>query len=417
MDIDYKGNTHTFPDDFSKDQIRTALMKYDVMHPSQDLQAPNSILKDNPSTPYSKPVAEMQARFNEPLGPKIASSLPMAGAAVGGLEGGVGAVPGAALGSVIKQALQGYSPSTFGESPKDVGDNVLETGKDTLINGVLPGFLGKALTGIKGIPGYLASKLAGAKNPAVQDFVESNASKFTGGTQDAADVANSRYQGTAPEGSAIADLKNGKPLDSVINKIYGDVKQAQQWKALTGETGTLQQLSLDKLVSKGYSAGNKTINASKILDELGENKEYFNEALTPQTKSNLEDFLTKAKTFEPPPAPQGTLGKIIQYEKNRLVYHLGASTIGGAVGGAPGAIGGVILTNVALNKLMMSPTVGRLAIQALETPASAAEAPLLSKVITNSLRGTIVYLQLPDGKTEKAYVNQDGQLTYPPSGK
>ena len=442
--VNYSGRTFQFPDDATQDEIKQELNRYDVMNPGGKVApVPNPILADQSQ---DRPIGNSPGLTvgnipsDQDVGKGFAGALPTVGAMAGSTLGAAGAYPGAALGSVTKQMLQSASPETFGQAPQSAGDTVLDTAKDVGLNAVLPHFLTGAFGMLAKLPSKVASALVNNTNPAVKDWVSSNIEKFLPSeTSDALELAKSSPTVSAPPAAqvttkgvvdrpdsltdtAIGDLRDGKPTKKVIDKLYGDPQEAQVWKAATGEPLSVEQLSLNKLISKNYSASKGTFNASKVMDEMDQNPDFFNEALRPETKANLDTFLAKAKEFEPEPPVEGTMGRILQYTKGRLLYHAAntAGTLAGAavgsgagpLGALTGGAGGIYLTNKALTKLMQSPTMGKLAIQALDTPADAPAASTLVRTISNFLDDTPILFKGSDGKLENGKIS-GGQVTLP----
>ncbi len=135
--------------------------------------------------------------------------------------------------------------------------------------------------------------------------------------------------------------------------------------------------------------------------------------MKPETKSILTDFSKKVQELQPEEA-KGFMPGVIRYSKRKLVFDFGAAVLGGHIGGPVGAASGIVISETALSKLANNPMIGRLAIQALETPAGSPQAQLMSKALLYGMRGTAVMLQMSDGTKEKGEVSDDGtRITTP----
>lgn len=361
--ITYKGNEHTFPDDWDNDKIRTALMRYDVMNPSTNLP--------NPTQPSSaeNPIPQSTKKGRQSLAAQqfVGSLIPAAGAAVGG-------IPGAAVGSVVKNALQGYAPEFFGETPSSTGGTISDIAKDTLTQGVAP----KILSMIPGLGGYLASKVK-SDNPTVKQYITD---KLTGMM--------------TPTSENLAELSS---IPSVPTGV------------------TQEQLALNQAIKAGYK-NPSSVDLEAIEKELaGKNTDFYDKALSPETQDNLTNFIKKAKELEP--EPKGTpIDSILRYAKHRIAFDIPLSLVGamGAEHLAAGAatFGTLQLGRAAFTKLLGSDAMGKLAIQALETPKTGEAAGVISKALLYGLRGADLDFVDSKGNKEKMQVSQDGQLQLKP---
>ncbi len=352
----------------------------------------------------------------------LASSMPMAGAVAGGLAGGAGAIPGAALGSIAKQLISSKKDT----SPEDTG---LDIAKDVGLNALLPAAVSK-------IPfiGKLVGKLAGRDNPEIQKFIEKGAGRFTDYPESSlveTAASNARGTGLMPtseigSNNVVTDLlkvpynqvgQESTAISKVADKALSSVEQVRNWKLATGDS-TISQLGAKRATAAGFNG--EKFDPSKVLDELnGPKKDVYNEAISPEVRQNMTDFMEKVKTLQPPEA-KGFMPGLIRYSQHRLIFHgLGAITGGmagsggGAVTALAGSAGGIILSEVAISKITGSPMLGRLAIQALETPAGSPQAQLMSKALLYGMRGTAVMLQMPDGTKEKGEIDDKGNITTP----
>lgn len=360
--VNYNGQTFNFPDDATLDEIHNHLNRYDVMHPSTNLP--------NPTQPSSleNPIPQVSKRDTQNLAAKqfVGSLIPAAGAMAGG-------IPGALGGSLAKNALQGYAPEIFGETPSSTGGTISDIAKDTLTQGVLPSVLSK----IPGIGGYLASKVK-SDNPVVKKYITD---KLTGMMTPTAET-----------------LESSPNIPSGV---------------------TQEQLALNQAIKAGYKNVN-SVDLEAIENELaGKNTNFYDKALSPEVQDNLTNFLKKAKELEP---EKGNSDSLMRYAKHRIVFNVIAGA-GGAIAGhstgiplatEAGAIGSLYIGNKALTALMNSPTMGKLAIQALETPGSSEQAGIISKALLYGMRGADLDFIDSKGNKEKVQVSNDGQLQLKP---
>jgi hypothetical protein len=96
---------------------------------------------------------------------------------------------------------------------------------------------------------------------------------------------------------------------------------------------------------------------------------------------NLAETLEKYKT-------NPMADSIMKYEKSKLILSGGAMAFGGPAGKM---IGGFVLTDALLGKLMSNPQTAQMVIQALKTPITSPEGTILAKGLSNLVRagGTV----------------------------
>lgn len=433
--VSYNGVTHNFPDGTSDDEIRSVLNGYDLkggFGPSKDITPPASTLdyKNAPdrSTEYNRQADSFKK--NLPVG--LADSLPALGAAFTGPESGfLASGLGAAGGSLIKQGLKKSFPSTFGEGPSDVGDSALETGKDTLLSGIIPTAVGKAIGGIPTI----ANKIVSSKNPAIKDWIKSKLDKYiTSDADTVAQAADNARSNIPPNRTVPENIDNlmgvpGKPttrsayfdnenIGPIANKALSDITQVRSFKAATGEPYTIDTLASNKIINKGYT-GDGIINPNAILSELKgvgntTKADAYREALQPETYKNIEDMMNKIKEIQPDQG-RSNIDKVLQWTGRRILFTVPAAIGGSLLGGLGGAGTSIALSESAVALLARNPVIGRLAIKALETPAGSVEAPFIQKALVQGLRGASVLVPNKDEGMEKAVIGQDGRVTYPAS--
>lgn len=332
------------------------------------------------------------------------SLLPMAG-------GMLGDIPGAAAGALLRQVLT-KNPSLG------------QAGIDTLLQGVIPAGVGKALEALGGnVASKIASKITNSKiNPTLAEGLANKTSKFimpeAATTETAAANALPAvqrnpmlFQGSVAEPLAKIPYNQTSvsniPINKTVDQALSDVSQVRNFKLATGEPYTIEQLALNRAVGKGYSSGNQSIDPDAILKELtGPKSDVYNEAIRPDVRQKLTDFMGKVKEFEP--ETQGN--SMIRYAKHRLIFDLAAYGVGHEVGGPLAGGAALILGNQAITKLMGSDFIGNLALKSLDTPTNSAMSPIITKAILGTLRGTTAYLQLPDGKKEQVRIDDNGQI-------
>lgn len=431
--INFEGTTHTFPDDFTDQDIQKSLNAYSQAHKSAI-----------PRVSTSQP----SMTGGESFGQTLSNMVPAAAATGGELVGGpVGGVLGGIGGALLKQAIQPKEPSAD-QFAVDVG-----------LNSILPSFIRK-LPFANSIASKILGKLANADNPAIVDYIADKAGTFRGSQAETAariggDVSTALQKEipgitqkvpvygkgstivtpggipasqtiighkieTLPEVdksvlgnfAEIPALQKGVENESItkaVDKAFGDVTQIRNLKILANPTD-VEQLGLQRAMNKGFSSDGK-INPDAILTELnGKSKDVYDEAISPVAKQNLTDFLSEVKKLQPS-SEKGAIPGMINYARRRLVFDLTAG-IGGHLlgGGVLGAGTGIILSEGVLSKFASSPLAGRLAIQALQETPGSPQAQLISKVLVHSLRGSSILLQLPDGKTQPAVVDQQGNV-------
>jgi hypothetical protein len=420
--IQYNGEMFQFPDDVKDEEVKTFINKYDLQKASSLQQTidPTTAIPYHggsdipPDESNSEKIArKITNKSPNPITTRLISSLvpgidfiptnkqealnqlPMVGAIGGSFAGGAGAYPGAALGSITKQLLQDKSNMT----PEETGTDIA---KDVGINAFLPAAVSK-------LPflGKLVGKLAGRNNPAIEDYINQGLNKYAPATEDLTSLANKNLESSGL-GRQFVKQQLSEP-----EKVLDSLDNVRKWKMAVGE-----QLVSDTAIKKVTSAGYDGVkfDPDKTLKELYKNGDIYKEAISPEARETYTNFLEKVKKLQPA-EEQGLIPNIIKYSKKRLVFDALAAIGGGHMGGIPGAATSVLLSETALSKIASSPMLGRLAIQALETPSGTPQAQLISKALLYGMRGTSVMLQMSDGTKEKAEVDINGNLTTPhPSG-
>ena len=423
--INFEGTTHTFPDDFSDQDIQAALNKFSLAHAQQ-------IPRINAQPQQMVPGGN--------FGQELSNMIPAATATVGELAAGPpGGILGGIGGSLLKQAVQPNEPSAG------------QFAVDAAANTALPWAVSK-LPFVKQIAGRMLGKLASSTNPTIEAWIRDKAGTFLGSqaetaakiggdVKDAMSVERPGFTERVPVYNDIADKvpagfkvqpteetsksvlgdfseipslqmkTENQSIQKTVDKAFSDVTQIRNLK-MVANPADVEQLGLNRAIHSGFD-GTK-IDPDKILGELnGASKDIYDEAISPAAKGRLEDFLGEVKKLQPP-TEKGVVPGMINYARRRLVFDvtaaLGAHALGGGIAGT-GA--GIVLSEGILSKFASSELAGKLAIESLRTPVASPAAQLISKALLYSMRGSSVLLQLPDGKTEKAQVDQNGQLTLP----
>ena len=345
--------------------------------------------------------------FRHFVGKYIPGAISAGGAVAGGAatEGLGGEVLGAGAGSLLGQNLQSSFPRLFGSAPEG-GDSAIQTGEDILGNAVLP-------SAGKGIVNAIKSR-----------GVSLLSSPFLRGTSP---VQRALGQEAEAGGKATLDTMLDKSSlsgvrglsDEYTKKALTDIPSIQKYKATNGAPAA-EAIALNDVVKKGYSPTSNTIEPDKILKAFdGDKSEVYGEAISPQTKQNVVDTMNTIKDAQAQQAKGTPWNGTINYVKHRLIFDSAMMMGGAAAGGISGheALGlgigtGIVLSDVALNKLMSNPVTAKAVALAIKTPSTAPQSKLLGQIVANGLRGTYVYYNGPEDKLEKAYVGEDGQLTY-----
>lgn len=440
---------------------------FDVINPPKDTPAPIKVnifdqinppkpqeaapTKANPYPDINYNTAGVDAQSAQgSYGPEerktLLNQLPLLGGAVGAEFGGVGAIPGAALGSMAKQA---FSPDEH--STSDIGEAI----KDTVLNGVIPkGF--EMLGNLKGnavrllsklpdsvlerIPGYakaqIASKLANrmypeadlvqtaAQNAASQSQKMGNAieqSKFSGNLgltgkgltnsvspEEAIAIAkyNSKYADNQIGNQLLAIQKQmgvsgDQPLSAVPKLMMSDVKHVENAILATGGPAIVKQIASNDLVSRFFTPSTKTFDAAGMLDEMaGSKADAYKLALGDGYKplKELLDLGVKKGVGKQTP-------NLFSWQEGRKLAITGTAL---SFLGIPfKATEAVILGADALKKVAGNPELGRIILQAAKTNPSAPESSVLMKAAMAGLRGSIVYLQDQDGQRDSATIQTD----------
>jgi hypothetical protein len=376
---------------------------------AQIVQVPQDTQEGFPRFPESQPTNS--GLTSDPVS-QLLSLLPMVGGIGGSIVGGpIGGIAGAASGASARQAL---SPSP----------DLSQIPKDTLDQGVIPE-AGGALT--SKLLGLFVNRVNLANNATFREGVGKVAGYFksdTGATLDAAaanaaDKANaSRISSgqildktnNAPFPGAIGDYQAGKSPQKIIDQVLADPREVDNWVKQTGETSTLSQLATNNAISKGYNPTSGSFDPDKILSELG-SKETYGQAIEPDTMDRLTQFLNKAKAYQ----PQNAGSTVMSYSKHRLMFEVATGGIAGGLLGhsseaAIAGAGTLVLSGYAVNKLMQSPMMGNLALKAFDTSLGSQVSPILTNTLLSGLRGTIAYMDMPNGTRQTVQIGDDGSV-------
>lgn len=196
---------------------------------------------------------------------------------------------------------------------------------------------------------------------------------------------------------AGGDVAKSQTYKQIANTALSDITHVQNWKLAAGPEG-IEHLALNKLLTGGFKESEGTLNASKVLDELGgKNKEIYSEALSPETQSHFRDLLNEVKAQE---TGHGTSDALLKMSKNGWVWSLAgfsplmhATGLGGLVAGTAG---GIRLSNAAVTKLISNPETAKLVVQAMRTGVKAPEAGLLQRALSGAFKVGADVATVPD---------------------
>jgi hypothetical protein len=194
---------------------------------------------------------------------------------------------------------------------------------------------------------------------------------------------------------AGGDFSKSPTFKQISTTVLGDLKAVQNAKMAAGPRFT-NEVAMQDLIGANYKGSSNSINAKAVLDKLdGTKGEIYREALGPEVNLRLRQTMSELMKME----EKGLVDRIIRYSGNKLVWNLSAlgmgglgHALGGGVGGTLGiaAVEGPVITNWALNKLMNNPETAALVLQALKTPKTAQEAPVIAKAIATAIQGVTV---------------------------
>jgi hypothetical protein len=431
--------TPIYVDDQESQDIKETVPTFDVLTPDP------SYLQNPTTSDY----------FRYYIGQHIPGILKFAGATTGGLapaalSGGAGlaasasgATVGAGLGSSIGESLKSISPRLFGQPSNNILRQSINDALTLGALGELTGFgVSKAISpsisrfmgDISGIIKNLSGK--SPKEPVIRASI---ARKFTQVPAVSEKIAQfqteefvKKYE--LPESIIIKNLRQSmsgkaqlslqKDLNDVrigrmhfndfTKKYLSDVSKVRRIHRIDPESTRL--LAVNNLIRQTYKGQNNTINASKALDLLsGKNKEVYDEAIGKSHIKTIKDLLQKMQKYETKEAI-GDRG--LNYVKNRLTLALGGlitGSFGGATTGIAASAASIILGENALKRIVSNPEVAELAIKALETPIKDSSSKLIRNSLLFALRGTVVYYQDDkEDKPKRAYIDDNGNLTYEP---
>jgi hypothetical protein len=347
------------------------------------------------------------------VGRLTASALP----AVGAVEGPLGVL----VGSATSNALKGLFPGIFGEAGSGP-QQLMNTGADLLFQSAVPSIASGIAT--EGLQGYARRKAAqvlssrvGSAMPSVRRGIYSGLAEKVQGrylypeSQIIETAAANAQAGIPGAGGRITreqfervqafpELQNvpyqqtgasQQSIKAITDKALSDVNQARNFKLATGEPDTIRHLAANEILTDSMKGGK--LNSTTMLDKLtGPKSEIYKEAMQGHYDNfkELADTLEKYKT-------NPTMDSLMRYEKSRLILSTGSMLLGGGILGTAGkAIGGMVLGDAVLGRLMSNPQTAQMVIQALKTPMTAPQAPLLAKGLAGLIGAGAAIERVPE---------------------
>ena len=334
----------------------------------------------------------------------VLSRVPDTLPAIGGT---VANIPGAAGGAALSQGLKNLSPSTFGQ-PGGVGEAVV----DTVAQGVVPQVVGNLLRyGAKGVVALVpgidklpAVKIAELINKAKNYMQPQSALMETAAENMRANLPNLSGPSLAaiPETSLNA-LHNvpytqteisATKLAPIAKDMLSDVSTVRNAKIATGNPTIVRQIAANDLVTRNYSKAADTIFPDKILDEIGQRPDVYEEAFGKPALDTFTELMQTAKD-----KGIGKTTDLASWREGRKALYLGMPA---RLLGIPfGVSETIVLGSDAMKVVATNPKLGQMILQATKTNMNAPEATLLQKAIVNGLRGTTLYIKRADGSKEK----------------
>jgi hypothetical protein len=314
-----------------------------------------------------------------------------------------------AIGGIPKLLSSEASGATLGEVPF----NASEAMKSSLANLLTaPGIRNfPAVRG--GAAGMMTKKLMGRYQFPESQIVESAAQNAQNTITDAVASRDPAIVGAVQRNFAgnkigskllnvTEDLTKGAQTQSykdVADTGLSDLIHVRNWKLATGESKTLEQLALNKLVTNGFKSGEQKLNTNYILNELGgKNKEIYDEVFleNPEALAKFKDLVGEIGKQQ---EGHGVSDAVLRWSKGHLMWSLPLAATG-IVHPTVGAMGAgastVIMSNHILGRLMSNPETANLVVQAMRTSGTAPEAGIISHVLTNLVRAGEVPVMTPE---------------------
>ncbi len=357
--------------------------------------------------PYKDPISKASEKVAPAAGRIGVEALPFAGSFLG---------PGGTLvGTGISQMMKRAKPEIFGEQPQGM-DAAANAGKELILNNLLPSVLGKlgglALkTDMQGIGPTIASKLSNfpaVREGAVKQITQQlNKRVFpeSGIIEQGGENAKAIF-GDSPHlfsqnkiGQRLANMQDeftNLATDPVRTQEYNEIKNmmfkdkihVQNAKLVAGPEFT-NDLAVNKLLTGGGNPAEGTIDAARVLKELGgKNKEIYQEAMNPASYDSMKGLLETMAGLE----KKNITDTVLSFSNRRLLWNVAGGAGLGTLFGHPleGAAAGIaaeapVITNMMLTKIMKNPETAKLVTLALTTPAKAPQAGILNKALTEIL--------------------------------
>ncbi len=370
-----------------------------------DPQLPKGYVLDNPEptvpqgykldspTPYKDPITAASETVAPAVGRFAAESLPAAGAIAGGTLGPVGAAAGTGLGTMVMQALKKLRPDLLGEAPSGAADIFGNLAKEEATNVAVPGIAGKLgeLATRVGMQGPAAATALTLKNfPAVREgavkqLTERIQEQLGSDYKPVGDFQPLKFQQKTADVQPISinqqPVSAARPVSRPMVMPEGPVSQVPSGAGIERVLGDFEKSDLK--LGGMVGVGGKPVNAANAYAELtGENASRYADSMSPEGYSTAKDMLGTMKDLQ----KKNMLDRIITIRSGKLLFHSGAGAL--AAFGHPltaAAIESPVILNSMLDRIMANPETAKLVTAAMQTPASAPQAGLIQKALTQAL--------------------------------
>ena len=358
----------------------------------------------------------------------------------------------------IEQGLKTLAPGLFGDPPQSLGEGALRLGSEELSNVAVPWaankVIGSALNagrdltqlGPKASYAKLMSNWPAVREGVVQQMTDKamgkyiypeskilevgaeNATENYGSLMDKITQAeagpNPLQDVTAAQGrlnQVFGDNKIGQKLldlhresqagneiaktqtyREISNLATSDLIHGQNWNLATGDPKSLEQMTLNKLFNTGYKESSKSLDAGRMINELGgKDAEIYQQNISPGTRANVDKLLSTINEME---NGHPVRDAIIGYSKRRLVWQASVGTgllsegllhnpVAGVAMMAPA---GMALNDYMLSKLMSNDATAKLVTTALQTPKTDVMAPLIQKALKGAIAASMDLGTVPE---------------------
>lgn len=201
----------------------------------------------------------------------------------------------------------------------------------------------------------------------------------------------------------------------VARQAVSDPQKFRQFIDITQDRSTAGKIFMDHIVDNSFDAAADRFNPDKALQLLHDNKDVAKLAIPSTALSNFDRFLRRAQLVGPH-TENANVGLKLRLATAGAALTIGTGTAissgnittGGLVGGS--VILGTLAMNQFAKRVLLNPTLARIATEQLNTPPTTQAAKTGMKAILLGMKGMQVTFMAPDKREFNAEIGKDGKI-------